>query len=100
MQRTPQFWVDWRRELKKIKPEIFLLGEAAASDFNIYTNRFDLAYDWALHHEGAAGFSNMFPAIPNLTNLTQLITNYGFPWPDYKIHCRLSRTTISHAIFR
>lgn len=84
MQRTPQFWVDWRRELKKIKPEIFLLGEAGASDFNIFTNRYDLAYDWALHHEGAAGFTNMFPAIPNLTNLTQLITNYGFPWPEYK----------------
>lgn len=84
MDRSPQFWVDWRRELKKIKPEIFLLGEASASDFNILTNRFDLAYDWALHHEGSAGFTNMFPSIPNLTNLTQLITNYGFPWPDYK----------------
>jgi len=84
MQRSPQFWVDWRAALKKIKPEIFLLGEASASDFTIYTNRFDLSYDWALHHEGAAGFSNMFPNVPNFTNLTDLITNYGFPWPDYK----------------
>ncbi|MBK8127908.1 MAG: T9SS type A sorting domain-containing protein [bacterium] len=84
MERSPQFWVDWRRELKKIKPEVFLLGEAGASDFNIYNERFDLSYDWALHHEGSAGFANMFPGIPNFTNLTDLITNYGFPWPEYK----------------
>jgi cyclomaltodextrinase len=84
MQRTPQFWVDWRRELKKIKPDCFLLGEAGASDFAILNDRFDMAYDWALHHEGTAGFTRMFPGIPNLSNLTELITNYGFPWPDYK----------------
>lgn len=84
MQRSPQFWVDWRRELKKIKPEILLLAEAGANEFTIYNDRFDLSYDWNLHHEGTAAFTNMFPAIPNFTNLTALITNYGFPWPEYK----------------
>ncbi len=84
MQRTPQFWVDWRRELKKIKPEIFLLGEASANDFTILNNRFDITYDWALHHEGQAAFTNMFPAVPSFANLTNLITNFGFPWPQYK----------------
>ncbi|MCB9357813.1 MAG: T9SS type A sorting domain-containing protein, partial [Calditrichaeota bacterium] len=84
MQRTPQFWVDWRRELKKIKPEVMLLGEAGANDFTIFENRFDMTYDWNLHHESPASFTNMFPAIPSFTNLTDLITNYGFPWPEYK----------------
>ncbi|MBK6765041.1 MAG: T9SS type A sorting domain-containing protein [bacterium] len=84
MQRSPQFWVDWRRELKRVKPDVMLLGEAGANDFAIFDNRFDMTYDWNLHHEGQAAFTNMFPSVPSFANLTNLITNYGFPWPAYK----------------
>jgi hypothetical protein len=84
MQRSPQFWVKWRQELKEIKPEALLLAEADASNFQIFTNRFDLAFDWNLHHQGSASFQNMFPQIPGFTNLTDLISNYGVGWPDYK----------------
>ncbi|MCC6477296.1 T9SS type A sorting domain-containing protein, partial [bacterium] len=84
MQRTPEFWVNWRAALKEIKPEVLLLAETGANDFAIFEDRFDLALDWNLHHEGAASFADMFPSIPSFTNLTDLITNYGFPWPEYK----------------
>jgi glycosidase len=83
-QRTPQFWVDWRQQLKEIKPEVMLFAEAGANDFGILTDRFDLAKDWNLHHEGPAAFTNLFPSIPDFNNLTDLITNYGFPWPAFK----------------
>jgi glycosidase len=84
MQRSPQFWVNWRQQLKEIKPECLLLAEAAANDFAIFDNRFDLAFDWNLHHEGSSSFANMFPQIPGFTGLSNLITNFGTPWPAYK----------------
>jgi len=83
-QRSPQFWVQWRQALKEIKPECLLLAENGANDFTIFTNRFDLAFDWNLHHEGAASFANMFPQIPNFNQLNQLVTNYNVWWPAYK----------------
>ncbi len=83
-QRSPQFWVNWRQQLKKIKPEVLLLAESGANDFTIFNNRFDLAFDWNLHHEGQSSFANMFPQIPGFTNLTQLVTNYNNWWPSYK----------------
>lgn len=83
-QRSPQFWVQWRQELKEIKPECLLLAEAAASDHSILIDRFDLAFDWNLHHEGGAGLTNWFPAVPSFPAVTQLIDNYGYWWPPYK----------------
>lgn len=89
MQRNDQFWVEWRRVLKTAKPEVFLLAEASSNDWNIFQDRFDLAYDWALHHEGASSFANMFPGPPGFTNLQDLITNYGVGWPAYKYPFRM-----------
>jgi len=83
-QRSPQFWVNWRQQLKEIKPELLLLAESGANDFVIFNNRFDLAFDWNLHHEGQSSFANMFPQIPGFTNLTQLVTNFNNWWPPYK----------------
>ena len=84
MQRTPQFWAQWRRELKEIKPEALLLAEASAGSYAILSHRFDLAFDWPLHHEGAASFANMFPRIPDFSSLTALITNNNAGWMAYK----------------
>jgi cyclomaltodextrinase / maltogenic alpha-amylase / neopullulanase len=83
-QRSPQFWVQWRAELKKVKPEAMFLAEYGANNFIIFSNRFDQAFDWQLHHEVNASFSNWFPNIPNFNQLTDLITNYGNWWPAYK----------------
>ena len=45
-QRRPDFWLEWRRELKRIKPDLFLLAEASARDPYNFENGFDAAYDW------------------------------------------------------
>ena len=45
-QRRPDFWLEWRRELKRIKPDLLLLAEASARDPYYFANGFDAAYDW------------------------------------------------------
>jgi glycosidase len=51
-ERNPTFWKDMRTRLKKIKPDIFLLAEADASNIqdgvtiDIFNKKFDAAYDW------------------------------------------------------
>ena len=45
----PEFWQRWRRELKQIKPDIFLLAEAAAGDPRYFDEKFDSAYDYWLY---------------------------------------------------
>jgi cyclomaltodextrinase len=45
-ERRPDFWPAWRRELKRIKPDLLLLAEASARDPYNFENGFDAAYDW------------------------------------------------------
>jgi glycosidase len=45
-QRAPDFWPSWRRELKRIKPDLLLLAEGSARDPFYVRNGFDAAYDW------------------------------------------------------
>lgn len=45
-ERKPEFWPRWRRELKRIKPDLLLLAEASARDPYYFDNGFDAAYDW------------------------------------------------------
>jgi cyclomaltodextrinase / maltogenic alpha-amylase / neopullulanase len=45
-ERRPDFWPEWRRELKRIKPDLLLLAEASARDSYNFDNGFDAAYDW------------------------------------------------------
>ena len=45
-ERRPDFWPEWRRELKRIKPDLLLLAEASARDPYNFDNGFDAAYDW------------------------------------------------------
>jgi len=45
-ERKPDFWPKWRRELKRIKPDVLLLAEASARDPYYFDNGFDAAYDW------------------------------------------------------
>jgi len=44
--RRPDFWPEWRRELKRMKPDLLLLAEASARDPYWFTHGFDAAYDW------------------------------------------------------
>jgi cyclomaltodextrinase / maltogenic alpha-amylase / neopullulanase len=45
-ERAPEFWPRWRAELKRIKPDLFLLAEAPAQDGYYSRYGFDAAYDW------------------------------------------------------
>ena len=45
-ERRPDFWLEWRRELKRIKPDLLLLAEATAREPYYFENGFDAAYDW------------------------------------------------------
>jgi cyclomaltodextrinase len=45
-ERRPDFWPEWRRELKRIKPDLLLLAEASARDPYYFDNGYDAAYDW------------------------------------------------------
>ncbi|MBU1636963.1 hypothetical protein KKC97_04775 [bacterium] len=82
-ERSPEFWVECNRQLKTIKPEIMMLAEAGISN-EILENRFDLAYDWSLLFDGTAGLINVVPGPSDFNQLSNLITNWGNGWPDYK----------------
>lgn len=45
--RRPEFMKQWRLALKRIKPDLLLLGEDKATWDSSFDERFDAAYDWA-----------------------------------------------------
>ncbi len=48
--RKPEFMKQWRLALKRIKPEVLLLGEDKASQAQAFDERFDAAYDWTAEY--------------------------------------------------
>jgi cyclomaltodextrinase / maltogenic alpha-amylase / neopullulanase len=44
--RAPDYWPEWRRALRRLKPDLLLLAEASARDPYYVTHGFDAAYDW------------------------------------------------------
>lgn len=44
--RRPSFWRPWRRELKRIDPDLLLIAEAPAVDPYYFSHGFDVGYDW------------------------------------------------------
>lgn len=53
-ERYPEFWPEWRRALKRIKPDLMLLAEATAREPYYFDNGFDVAYDWTYQPGGWA----------------------------------------------
>ncbi len=53
-ERRPEFWPEWRRALKRIKPDLMLLAEATAREPYYFDNGFDVAYDWTYQPGGWA----------------------------------------------
>src|SRR5215207_4315385 len=54
MERRPDYWLEWRRALKRIKPDLLLLAEATAREPYYFDNGFDVAYDWTYQPGGWA----------------------------------------------
>lgn len=46
--RRPDFWPEWRGELKRTKPDLLLLAEASARGPYYFSHGFDVAYDWLM----------------------------------------------------
>lgn len=53
-ERRPDFWPEWRRALKRIKPDLLLVAEATAREPYYFDNGFDAAYDWTYQPGGWA----------------------------------------------
>jgi cyclomaltodextrinase / maltogenic alpha-amylase / neopullulanase len=86
--RRPDFWLDWRREMKRIEPDLLLLAEASAVDPYYFDNGFDVAYDWTKelgHWAWQSSFE--FPQEAG-TLLTTAITNGGKGYSDDAIIMR------------
>ncbi|MFL5796819.1 MAG: alpha-amylase family glycosyl hydrolase [Actinomycetota bacterium] len=56
--RRPTFWAQWRAALKRVDPDLLLLGEATALDAHIFRG-YDLAYDWT-DHPGQWAWTSVF----------------------------------------
>jgi cyclomaltodextrinase len=76
-QRRPDFWPLWRKELKRIKPDLLLLAEASARDPYYFENGFDVAYDWTdqLGHWAWQVIWDTYKLRTLSYNLTDALTN-------------------------
>lgn len=77
MERDGQFWRDWRRAIRRQRPDLFLLAEAGATDFPIFDGRFNLAYDWPLFWNALGPIGTVAPS-----TLHDRVSNLGFWFPD------------------
>lgn len=74
-ERRPEYWPAWRREMKRLKPDLLLLAEAGARDPYYFTDGFDAAYDWG-DNVGHWAWENVFEAEALLvSNLDAALTS-------------------------
>lgn len=76
----PAFWQRMRSELKSLKPDIFLLGEADAllANNTYFDKKFDAAYDYSWFN----GIKNYLSNTGTLSNLNSVINSYlSSPFP-------------------
>jgi glycosidase len=77
--RDAAYWPEWRTELKRIKPDLLLLGEATALDKWYVENGFDIAYDWT-RELGVWAWQDVFYDIPSLAqSLKDALTSDPVP---------------------
>jgi cyclomaltodextrinase / maltogenic alpha-amylase / neopullulanase len=86
--RRPDYWTEWRAELKRIKPDLLLLAEATARDPYYFRNGFDVGYDWT-SHPGQWPWASVWD-FPRETQalLTPALTNQGEGYPKDAIILR------------
>lgn len=84
--RKPEFWPKWRKEMKRVNPDVMLLAEASAVEPYWFSDGFDVAYDWTKSlGQWAWSSAFEFPQEAGLL-LKTAITNGGKGYsPDAKI---------------
>ncbi len=79
-QRNSTMWKNMRKELRKIKPEIYLLAESPADNsfeghtLDIFNNKFDAAYDWNFMGFGAGAIYSALNGAANIPALNTVLT--------------------------
>ena len=80
--RRPDYWAEWRDEVKRIKPDLFLLAEATARDPYYFRNGFDVGYDWT-SHPGQWPWATLWEFPQEMQALvTPALTNQGEGYPE------------------
>jgi glycosidase len=64
-QRAPEYYGPWIRELRRIRPDAFLLAEAPATDPYYRETGFDTGYDWT-EELGHHAWEHVFDAQPGI----------------------------------
>lgn len=78
--RNSEFWKEMRIRLKKVNPNIFLLAELPSSNnFNgtptdIFSNKFDAAYDWDFRSWGTVGIAGVVNGVRSINELNKVVT--------------------------
>ncbi|MES2638026.1 MAG: alpha-amylase family glycosyl hydrolase [Myxococcota bacterium] len=81
-ERAPDFWAEWRAELKRIKPDLLLLAEGSGRDPTWFGHGFDAAYDWTWE-PGEWAWQAAFDAEePDVAALVDALTNEGEGFDD------------------
>jgi cyclomaltodextrinase len=79
--RRPDYWPEWREELKRIKPDLLLLAEATARDAYYFENGFDVGYEWT-DHPGRWPWANLWQFPQEIQALAEpALTNQGRGYP-------------------
>lgn len=86
--RAPDYWPEWRTELKRIKPDLLLLAEATAREAYYFDNGFDVGYDWT-DHPGQWPWANLWTFPQEMQALLgPALTNQGRDYPRRAIVLR------------
>jgi cyclomaltodextrinase / maltogenic alpha-amylase / neopullulanase len=79
--RAPDYWPEWREELKRIKPDLLLLAEATARESYYFRSGFDVGYDWT-DHPGEWPWESLWTFPQEIQPLlTPTLTNRGNGYP-------------------
>ncbi|MGH2806735.1 MAG: alpha-amylase family glycosyl hydrolase [Actinomycetota bacterium] len=86
--RRPDYWMKWRRDLKRIEPDLMLIAEAPAVDPYYFKNGFDIGYDWSIE-PGQWAWGSVFEFPREAAALLQgALTNGGKGHPDEAVVMR------------
>lgn len=83
-ERSTEFWKTMRKELRKIKPDIFLLAESPADNkfeghtLDIFNQKFDSAYDWNFMGIGAG---TMYTLLGGTTTVPPMSSIVAMTYP-------------------